>query len=124
MKILIIDDSAIVRKIIKETSDVLEFDTLEANDGLEALDILKDHFEDIDLILLDWNMPRMNGFEFLKTAKKHENYKDIPIMMVTTEGEESNIVQAIKAGATNYLIKPFSVEELQKKILESLGEGF
>ena len=124
MKILVVDDSSIVRKIIREAADVLEMETIEAIDGIEGLEKIEESYEEIELILLDWNMPRMNGIEFLRFIKKDERYNGIPVMMVTTEGEKENIVQAIKAGASNYLIKPFSMEELQKRILECLGEGF
>ena len=124
MKILVVDDSSIVRKIIREAADVLEMETIEAIDGIEGLEKIEESYEEIELILLDWNMPRMNGIEFLRFIKKDERYNVIPVMMVTTEGEKENIVQAIKAGASNYLIKPFSMEELQKRILECLGEGF
>ncbi|MTV48890.1 response regulator [Heliobacillus mobilis] len=122
MIVLSVDDSAIIRKIIRGAVEVLEGTLLEASDGVEALDIMDKH-DGIDLILLDWNMPGMNGWELLNRIKSHPVYKYIPVMMVTTEGERENIVRAIRAGAVHYLVKPFTMEDLQKKILECLGRG-
>lgn len=120
-KILSVDDSAIIRKIIRSAVEVLEYELLEASDGEEA--ILKLHSEEnIKLILLDWNMPGMNGYEFLKIAKSHNSFKNIPIMMVTTESEKENIIKAVQAGVSNYLVKPFNTEELIKKIMQCVRE--
>lgn len=123
MKILSIDDSAIVRKIIRGAVEVLNYDLLEASDGLEGLQVLHNHVEEIALILLDWNMPGLNGLEVLERIKGEEIYSHIPVMMVTTESEKENIVKAIKAGAIHYVVKPFTMEELIKKIMECLGRG-
>jgi len=122
MKILTIDDSTVVRKIIRAACDVLEMEFEEAEDGYEAFEKLEKLEGHVDLILLDWNMPGMNGYEVLLKLKKTDMYKKIPVMMVTTEGQKENILAAIKAEAINYLIKPFSIEELMKKILECVGE--
>ena len=121
MKLLVVDDSAIIRKIIKAAADVLQMDTIEAEDGVEALEKLAEYYEEIDLILLDWNMPELNGYDVLVEIKSNDRYKHIPVMMVTTEGQKSNIVAAVRAGASNYLTKPFTVEELESKILECIG---
>lgn len=123
MKIMTVDDSAIVRKIIQSAVGVLDYDVLEAVDGEEALAILEDEYEDIALILLDWNMPGMDGFEMLKVIKRDSRFKSIPVMMVTSETGSDNIIKAIQAGAAHYLIKPFTIEELIKRILECLGRG-
>ena len=123
MQILSVDDSAIVRKIIRGAAEVLGYELLEASDGLEGLSILEANYKNIDLILLDWNMPGMNGMELLKKAKSNPDLARIPVMMVTTESERENIVKAIKEGASHYMTKPFTVEELIKKILECLGMG-
>lgn len=122
MKILSVDDSAVIRKIIRAAIDVLEYDLLEAQDGVEAFAILEEQYQDIGLVLLDWNMPRKNGYEVLLEMKQDARYADIPVMMVTTEGEKANIVAAVKAGAINYLTKPFKVEDLIGKVLESVGD--
>ena len=123
MKILIVDDSSVMRKVIKAAADVLDLETEEAQDGIEALVKLAECYQDIDLVLLDWNMPGKTGFEVLEEIKKEENYKDIPVMMVTTEGHKSSIVAAVRAGADNYLVKPFTVDELESKIVECIGKG-
>ncbi|MBF8982101.1 response regulator [Lutibacter sp. B2] len=123
MKILSIDDSSIVRKIIRGAVETLGYELLEACDGIEGFLVLEKEYKNIGLILLDWNMPGMNGYEFLKKAKANNEYKKIPVMMVTTETEEGNIVKSIQAGAENYMIKPFTIEEMMKKILECLGNG-
>ena len=122
MKILVVDDSAVIRKIIKATTDVLKMEIVEAQDGIEALEILSKLYKEIDLVLLDWNMPEMSGFDVLLEIKNNEVYKEIPVMMVTTEGQKSSIVAAVRAGAANYLTKPFTGEELETKIIECLGE--
>lgn len=123
MKILSVDDSAIIRKIIKMAVEVIEYDFLEAASGEEALAIIEEHFKEISLILLDWNMPGMDGFELLQKIKSEERLKHIPVMMVTTESEKINIIKAIQAGAIHYVIKPFTMEEVTKKMLEALGKG-
>lgn len=123
MKIMTVDDSAIVRKIIRSAVGVLNCEVVEAIEGREALDILEEEYEDIALILLDWNMPGMNGFEMLKTIKEDPRFKSIPVMMVTSETGSESIIKAIQAGAAHYLIKPFTIEELTKRILECLGRG-
>jgi len=123
MKILIVDDSSVMRKVIKAAADVLDLDTEEAQDGIEALEILDKNHKNIDLVLLDWNMPDLTGYDVLVTIKSDERYKDIPVMMVTTEGHKTSIVSAVRAGANNYLVKPFTVDELESKIVECIGKG-
>jgi len=121
-KILSVDDSAIIRKIIRNGVELLGLELLEASDGEEGLSVLAQEHKDIGLILLDWNMPGMNGMEFLKRVKApNSGYKGIPVMMVTTESEKTAIVQAIQLGVSNYMLKPFDVEELTKKIRMCLG---
>ncbi len=121
MTILSIDDSSIVRKIIRTTVDVLGYDFLEAEDAESALEVLESEYDKIDLILLDWNMPGMDGYDLLMAIKEDSRFKEIPVMMVTTESEQMNVVQAIRAGAINYLTKPFSNEDLITKIMECSG---
>jgi two-component system chemotaxis response regulator CheY len=120
---LSVDDSSVVRKIIRRAAEVLEFELLEAEDGPEGLEILTQADGRIDLVLLDWNMPGMTGYEVLTQIKQNVKFSKIPVMMVTSESQKENIIQAIKAGAANYMIKPFTMEELTKKILECLGKG-
>jgi two-component system chemotaxis response regulator CheY len=123
MNILSVDDSSMVRKIIRGAVDVLNGNLMEASDGIEALEILEKEYKNIDLILLDWNMPRLNGMEVLKRLKRDKRFRAIPVMMVTTESERVNIIKAIQEGAVHYLVKPFTIEELVKRIMESLGKG-
>jgi len=123
VKILIVDDSSVMRKVIKAAADVLDLETVEAQDGVEALEKLSAGHRDIDLVLLDWNMPHMTGFEVLQEIKSNKDFKEIPVMMVTTEGHKTSIVAAVRAGADNYLVKPFTVDELESKIIECIGKG-
>ena len=123
MKILSVDDSAIIRKIMKMAIEVIEYEFLEAGDGEEALNIIGEHYSNIGLILLDLNMPGINGFELLKIIKSDDKFKSIPVMMVTTESEKLNIIKAIQLGANNYVVKPFTMEEITKKMYEALGKG-
>lgn len=122
-KILSVDDSAIMRKIIRGTVDVLGYDFLEATNGQEALDLLDGSYSDVGLVILDWNMPVKDGYATLEELKKDDRYRDIPVMMVTTESERSNIIRAIQAGAQHYVTKPFTQEDLSMKIMECLGMG-
>ena len=115
IKILVVDDFATMRKIIKNQLGQLGFkNILEADDGSTALIMLKK--ERFDLIIADWNMPRMSGLDLLKSARGDENYKNTPFVMVTAEANKNNIVAAIQAGANDYIIKPFNVNTLQEKI--------
>jgi two-component system, chemotaxis family, chemotaxis protein CheY len=122
-KILSVDDSKLIRTIVGGVVDVLGYDFLGAEDADQALDILDANWADVVLIVLDVNMPGMNGFELLEKLKSNERYKSIPVMMVTTESERSGIIRAVKAGAANYLCKPFAPEELAVRMQESLGCG-
>jgi two-component system, chemotaxis family, chemotaxis protein CheY len=123
MKLLTVDDSAMMRKIIADAAAVTGFDVLEAENGDRALALLKAEAKDIAIILLDWNMPGMNGLELLRKIKSDKKTAKIPVMMVTTESERANVVQAIQAGAANYLAKPFAQEDLITKIMQTIGAG-
>ena len=123
VKILTVDDSRMIRTIIKGVIETLDFEALEADCGTTAMEVLGRHGKEIALVLLDWNMPGMNGLEVLKAIKANDSLKHIPVMMVTTEAEKSNIVRAIQNGAVNYLTKPFQQEDLVTKIMECLGMG-
>jgi two-component system chemotaxis response regulator CheY len=121
MNILTVDDSATVRELLKGAVEVLGYGSLEASDGQEALEILHSNKDSVCLILLDWNMPIMSGIEFLRVIKADPELTVIPVTMVTSENEKSKIIEAITSGAKNYIIKPFTQEEIMSKILESLG---
>jgi len=122
-KILSVDDSATMRRIIGRAVAVLGYEFLEAENGLQALEMLPQHADGLDLIILDVNMPEMDGFETLTRIKADPRFKHIPVMMVTTESDRGRIIQAVQAGAANYLTKPFSPEDLATKIAGILG-GF
>jgi two-component system chemotaxis response regulator CheY len=121
MNILTVDDSATVRELLKGAVEVLGYGSLEASDGQEALEVLRSNKDSVCLILLDWNMPIMSGIEFLKIIKADPEFAATPVTMVTSENEKSKIIEAITNGAKNYIIKPFTQEEIMSKILESLG---
>ena len=115
MKILVVDDFATMRRIVKNILKQLGYTNfVEAQDGKEALKILKS--QHIDFIVSDWNMPNMSGLELLKAVRADEALKDIPFLMVTAEALKENIVEAVKAGVSNYIVKPFTAETLSKKI--------
>lgn len=120
--LLIVDDSVTMRRIIKNTLQKLGFKNfLEAGNGSEALDVLGKSKDNVDLILLDWNMPEMDGLEFLKVVKSSDEYKDIPILMVTTEAAKEDILTALKHGVNNYVVKPFTPDTLRSKVFKLLG---
>jgi len=122
MKVLVVDDSAIMRKVITQILEMLGHDSVPASNGLDAFERLKEH-EDVRLILLDWNMPEMNGIEFLRAIKDRPGLSEIPVIMLTTESERRKMIEAIEAGAKHYLTKPFQPETLATKILQCVGDG-
>jgi len=122
MKVLVVDDSAIMRKVITQILEMLGHDSVPASNGLDAFERLKEH-EDVRLILLDWNMPEMNGIEFLREIKARPGLSEIPVIMLTTESERRKMIEAIEAGAKHYLTKPFQPETLATKILQCVGGG-
>ena len=114
-KVLIVDDSKVIREIEKKYLEEIGFEVLEAGNGKEALKVLEEN-PDIKLILLDWHMPVMNGYEFLLKLRANPTWSDIKVMMVTTENQQKSIIDAIMAGANEYLMKPFDKEMLKVKI--------
>ena len=121
MKVLVVDDSAIMRKVIEQILEMLGHESVPAANGLDAFERLKEH-SDVRLILLDWNMPEMNGIEFLRAVKDQPGLAEIPVIMLTTESERRKMIEAIEAGAKHYLTKPFQPETLATKILQSVGD--
>lgn len=121
MKILLVDDSSTMRRIQSNTLTSLGYaDLVQAEDGADALKKLREH-PDVKLVLLDWNMPNMNGLDCLKAIKADPTTKGIPVMMVTSEAEKSKIIEAVQAGASNYLVKPFDADSLKAKITALMG---
>lgn len=115
MKVLIVDDFATMRRIVKNILTQIGFKNfIEADDGSTAWEILQK--ERVDLILADWNMPKMTGIELLKKVRADERFKDLPFLMVTAEAQKENIVEAVKARVSNYIVKPFTPETLSEKI--------
>lgn len=114
--ILVVDDSRIMRNIVKNTFSLLKIPCqfLEASNGKEALQMLMNH--KTDLILLDWNMPQLSGIDFLKMVRATEEYKKLPIIMITSEAARYNVIEALKLGATDYIIKPVNEKNFIEKI--------
>jgi two-component system chemotaxis response regulator CheY len=121
MAILTVDDSTTIRRIVKRSVDEAGLELLEAADGVQALKIVEERCADIQLILLDWNMPGMSGLDVLRAIKRNPRYKDIVVMMLTSEADQTFVVEALKSGAQNYLSKPFDAKMLMLKIQESLS---
>ena len=116
MRILLVDDSSTMRRIQKNTLEKLGYtDVTEAGDGAEGLSKLAANGP-FDLVMMDWNMPNMTGIEALKKIKADPALKAVPVIMVTSESEKSRIIEAIQAGAANYIVKPFQSDVLQEKI--------
>lgn len=115
MKVLVVDDFATMRRIVKNVLKQIGFTKIvEADDGSTALAVLKN--DKVDLIISDWNMPKVTGLELLKAVRGDDSMKNIPFLMVTAEGQKDNIVQAVQAGVSNYVVKPFTPETIQEKI--------
>lgn len=119
IKILIIDDFATMRRIMKNILKQLGFKNLvEADDGTTALNILES--QKIDLIISDWNMPKMTGIELLKKLRASTEYKKTPFLMVTAEAQKQNVIEAVQAGVSNYVVKPFTAEAISDKLKKIL----
>lgn len=120
MKVLVVDDFATMRRILRNILKQIGFkNIIEADDGKSALKELKK--EKVDLILCDWNMPEMSGIELLKNIKSDNELKGIPFVMVTAEAQKDNIVDAVKSGVSNYIVKPFTAETITEKLNKVFG---
>jgi two-component system chemotaxis response regulator CheY len=115
MRVLVIDDSRAMRIIIASILKELGMEVLEASNGREGLERLPLE-PDVELVLVDWNMPEMNGLEFIQAVRAQAAYSHLRIMMVTTETEQSQVIRALEAGANEYLMKPFTKEILAAKL--------
>ena len=117
---MVIDDSSTTRKVITNIlGQIGHSDVLEAENGIDALAKLAQ--KKVDLILCDWNMPNMNGLQFVKSLRSMKTYGNIPILMVTTNAAKEEIIQALQAGASDYVAKPFTPKVIQQKISKLLG---
>jgi two-component system chemotaxis response regulator CheY len=115
MKVLVVDDFATMSKIVRNILKQIGFEDIsEAEDGNAALRVLKN--EKIGLVVTDWNMPNMSGLELLQEIRRDSQISNLPVLMVTAEGLKENVMEAIKAGVNNYVVKPFTAEVLQEKI--------
>lgn len=116
MKILVVDDFPTMRRIVKTLMRQNGYTNfVEAEDGAQGLKMLAEQ-PDIEFIVSDWNMPNMTGLEFLKAVRADAKYKHLPFLMVTAEAEKENIIEAVKSGVSNYIVKPFTGATLQEKI--------
>ena len=119
LTVLIVDDFLTMRRIVRKILRDLNFeDIIEAEDGSAALDVLKR--TKVDLIVSDWNMPRMTGLELLKQVRSMDRIKDTPFLMVTAEAQKENILEAVKARVSNYIVKPFTAAVLEEKLTKIL----
>lgn len=119
LRVLVVDDASSMRKIISRMVSGIGMEPVQAEGGQAALDCLRGG-EHIDLILLDWNMPEMDGLEVLKAIRAEDSTKGIPVMMVTTESERASVVKAVQAGANDYLAKPFEEKDLVARVRKVL----
>lgn len=119
--ILIVDDTSTMRKIVKNMLSQIGFkNVLEANDGESAWTMLEETIEmnepNLKLILCDWKMPHMSGIDLLKKVRAHDILRTIPFILIAMESDQEKILEAAKAGATNYLVKPFTISDLRENI--------
>jgi len=122
IRALIVDDSSVMRKIVERSLRQAGIDlgpVLEAGNGAEALGVLNG--ESVDLILCDINMPVMDGLEFVRQLQSVESAKGVPVVMITTEGSESHVVQALSCGARGYIRKPFTADQVKEHVIPVLG---
>ncbi len=120
MKILIVDDFATMRRILKNILKQIGFSNItEADDGSTALEELKK--DKFDLIISDWNMPKITGIELLKKVRSSDGLKEIPFLMVTAEAQKQNVIDAVQAGVSNYVVKPFTAEAISEKLEKIFG---
>ncbi|MGM0444413.1 MAG: response regulator [Fibrobacterota bacterium] len=116
MKILLVDDSTTMRRIQKtQLTNLGVEEVVEAGDGIEGLKVLADNMP-VDVVLLDWNMPKMDGLTMLEELRKKDEFKDVKVIMCTSESEKTKVIKALKAGANQYMVKPFTPDVLKDKL--------
>lgn len=121
MKILVVDDSSLIRRTIIKIVVELGHKAVEAENGAEALTVLRKQGADIELIVLDWNMPVMDGFQVLTKIRSDRQFDHILVLMATADGVDEDVRKAITAGANDYLIKPFTKEDISARIAKLLS---
>jgi len=115
MNIIVVDDMSTMRRIIKNALNQLGYSNIaEAEDGQDAFAKIRQ--SPVDLVITDWNMPNMDGLGLLKSIREDPNLKEVPVLMVTAQAEQKYVLEAIRAGATNYIVKPFTADTLKTKI--------
>ncbi len=115
MKVLVVDDFSTMRRIVKNILKQLGFEKIEeAEDGMQAYTKLTT--EGFQFVVCDWNMPNMDGIDLLRKVRSNPDLKDLPFLMVTAEAEKHKVIEAIKAGVSNYVVKPFTAEILKEKL--------
>jgi two-component system chemotaxis response regulator CheY len=115
MRIMVVDDFSTMRRIIKNILRQLGFSNIvEADDGTTAWDTLNK--DKIEFIISDWNMPQMTGIDLLRKVRGSEEFGDLPFLMVTAEAQQENILEAVQAKVSNYIVKPFTPEVMKQKI--------
>lgn len=120
MRVLVVDDFSTMRRIIRNILRQLAFDNIvEADDGTTAWEII--NREKIDFIVSDWNMPQMTGIDLLRKVRASEEHANIPFLMVTAEAQQENIIEAVQAKVSNYIVKPFTAETMKQKIDKIFG---
>lgn len=120
IRILIVDDFATMRKVIRNLLKQVGYENIvEAEDGAIALRTMKS--QKVDFVISDWNMPNMSGLELLKAVRADSDLSSTPFLMVTAEALQDNVIAAVKAGVSNYIVKPFTAEVLNSKIEKILG---
>ena len=121
MRFLIVDDSSTMRRIIINTLNKLGYkECHEAGNGREGVERLAT--TPVDMVITDWNMPKMSGIDFIRAVRANEATKALPVLMVTTNAAEDDIVEALKAGVNNYVVKPFTPDTIKEKIQAALGK--
>lgn len=115
MQAMVVDDSRAARAMLRRLLGEMGFEVVEAGDGRQALETLSAR-GGLDLVLVDWNMPEMNGMEFVRRVRTNPGWNGLPLMMVTTEVERTHIALALAAGANEYVMKPFTRDVLEGKL--------
>ncbi len=122
-KVLIVDDSLLIRKMEKKVFTSKGIETIEASDGKQALEALKQSYQEIALVITDLNMPSMNGYELLKTMKNDAHFQHIPVVVATTESDKAIVNQSLMEGAADFIIKPFKTQDLVKLLQKYVVEA-
>jgi two-component system chemotaxis response regulator CheY len=116
MRALVVDDSRVIRKILRQILGNLGFEVLEASNGVEGLDRLKEMDRAAHLVMVDWNMPEMDGIDFVRAVRAEPIYDGLTLVMVTTNNELQDVATALEAGANEYIMKPFTQDVIQGKL--------